>query len=61
MEIMNDAEKLIDNKCTFDTLDSFLFREGYMLLLNMNEARQRGMYYNDVFELSNGWVVVGLM
>lgn len=61
MDIMNDAEKLVQSKCTFDTLDSFLFREGYELLhdrLSISEVCIEG---EEIFELSNGWVVVGLM
>ena len=61
MDIMNDAEIMAECGCRLNEIQSMLFREGYDLVIDMEHARERGLYFNDVFILGNGWVVVGLI
>lgn len=57
MDIMKDAEKLVQKGWSFGSLNVYLCREGYALKESLDEATGCGM----LWELSNGWVVVGLM
>lgn len=60
MGVMRDVEQLIQNKFSFDVINSWLFREGYELMYNIDDIAWRGIEGEETFELSNGWVVVGL-
>lgn len=61
IEIMQHAEDLILTGASFQVVNSVLFREGYELLEDYSEVAERCPLDEETFELSNGWVVVGLM
>lgn len=59
MEIMNDAETQIAMGWSIDILNRYIFREGYEVI-EKEEVAERVVEGEETFELSNGWVVVGL-
>ena len=61
IEIMYMAEKLVARNCEFDILKSILFREGYNLTKNIDEALEFGISYADTWQLDNGWVICELI